>query len=158
MVPERWSRIVGQDELGEPGGAEDVDLELVAGLGQGHVFERAVGAVAGVVDQHVDAAFFGEDLLDPGLHRLVVGDVHRQRADTGRGEVLHPLYPPSRGVGRVAEFLELKAVASPIPEEPPVTSATLVDKVVISSLTPSDDSAWSAGRWSPHYGRLLHSH
>jgi hypothetical protein len=47
--------VPGPDELGEPGRAEDVDLELVAGLGQGHIFQRAVGTVAGVVDHDVDA-------------------------------------------------------------------------------------------------------
>ena len=122
---------MGQDELGQPGGAEDVDLELVAGFVQGHVFQRAVGAVAGVVDQDVDAACLGEDLLDTGLHGCVVGDVHRQGADAGLGEVLHPFDAPGGGVDRVAEPCEFNAVASPIPDEPPVTRATLPAVVLI---------------------------
>ena len=41
-----------------------------------HVLERAVRAVAGVVDEDVDPAGVGDDLLDAGDHRGVVRDVH----------------------------------------------------------------------------------
>jgi hypothetical protein len=65
-------RHVRQDELGESRGAEHVDFELAAGFFHRYVFDGAVGAVAGVVDQDVDAALLGEDPVDPGPHRLMV--------------------------------------------------------------------------------------
>ena len=98
---------VRQDELSESRGAEHVDFELAAGFFHRYVFDGAVGAVAGVVDQDVDAALLGEDPVDPGPHRLLVGDVHCQRADTGLGEVSHALDPPGRGVDGVAGLAQL---------------------------------------------------
>lgn len=42
-----------QDQLGHPGKAKDVHLELAPALGQVHLFQRPEGPVAGVVDQDV---------------------------------------------------------------------------------------------------------
>ena len=99
---------VGQDELDEPGRAEDVDLELIAGLGQRARPNGPVRALAGGVDQDIDAALLGEDVPDAGLHGLVVGDIHGEGADTRVGEALHALQPPGCGVGGVAEFMQLQ--------------------------------------------------
>ena len=51
------------DELGEARQTEDVDLELAAGLVDRDVLDGAVGAVAGVVDQDVDASGLLQDCL-----------------------------------------------------------------------------------------------
>jgi len=80
----------------------------VPGLGQRHVLDGAVGAVAGAVDQDVDPALFGEDALDSGLHGFLVGDIHRQGADARGGEVIHAFCSPGRGVGGVAEFSQFQ--------------------------------------------------
>jgi len=50
--------------LDEAGGAEEVDLELVAGVIEWHVFGCAVEPESGAVDEYVDPALLGNDLLD----------------------------------------------------------------------------------------------
>ena len=47
---------VRQDELRQPGQAEDINLQLPAGFFDGHVLDGAEGAVTGIVDQDVDPA------------------------------------------------------------------------------------------------------
>lgn len=70
------------DEAGEGGEAEDVDVELAAGLLERHVLDGAVGAVAGVVDEDVDAAGLGQDRLDGGADGVLIGEVEGERAQT----------------------------------------------------------------------------
>ena len=82
---------VRQRQLGEPDRAEHVDLELAAALVDLDVFQCAVRAVAGVVDQHVDAAGLLDDARYAVLHGLVVRDVHRQWVDAVLGELLEPV-------------------------------------------------------------------
>ena len=94
----------GQDELGQAGQAEDVDLELAARLGQRHILDRAVGAVAGVVDEHVDPAGLGDDPLDERRERGVVGDVDAGDLDAGLGQRGHPVHAPGGGVDAVPEL------------------------------------------------------
>jgi hypothetical protein len=58
-----------QRRLGHPDRAEDVGLDLVAGLLRGDLLDRAEEPVAGVVDDHVEAA----ELLPGRLHGGDVG-------------------------------------------------------------------------------------
>jgi hypothetical protein len=66
-------------DLGEPGKAENIDLELTPRFVEGDVFDRSVGAIAGIVHEDINAALFGADLsvcLDDGT---VIGEVERQK-------------------------------------------------------------------------------
>jgi hypothetical protein len=99
---------VRQDELGQPSRAEDVDLELVASLVHRDVLNRAVGAVAGVVHEHVNATRVGNDLFDSGLQRGVVGDVHGDGVDARLGEVVRALDAAGGGVDGVAGLGEFE--------------------------------------------------
>ena len=94
------------DQLGEATQAEDVDLELTAGLVDRDVLDGPVGAVAGVVDQDVDAAGLLQDAVHAGGHRGVVGHVHGQRADTVGGQGLEAVGAAGRTVDDVAQRLE----------------------------------------------------
>jgi hypothetical protein len=104
---------VRDGQLDQASQAEDVDLELAAGLLDGHILHRPVGPVAGVVDQHVDTASLGDNLLQPGGHRGVLCDIHAERADPLAGERLHSLDPAGDGVhgetGRLQEQCRLRA-------------------------------------------------
>ena len=85
------SRMCGTTSWHEPRQAEDVDLELPPGLVDRHVLDGAVGPVARVVDQHVDATLLVDDPLHAGDHRRVVGDVHREGVHASLGEPGHPV-------------------------------------------------------------------
>jgi hypothetical protein len=65
---------VRQDELGEAGGAEDVDLHPAARLVLVYVLDGTVGAVADVGDQHVDPAGFGGAVDDAAEGDQLGGD------------------------------------------------------------------------------------
>ena len=93
--------------MGEASQAEDVDLELAAGLVDRDVLDGPVGAVAGVVDQDVDAAGLLQDAVDAGAHGGVVGHVHGQRADAIGGQGLETVGTTGRTVDDVAQRLEL---------------------------------------------------
>ena len=94
---------VGRHELDQPGQAEDVDLELAPRLVDRDVLDRAVRAVAGVVDQHVEPRPCSPRIRSmPAGHRGVVGDVHRERGDAGLRQRLHPVDPARHGVRREA--------------------------------------------------------
>ena len=86
------------DQLAEPGQAEHVDLELAPGLVDRDVLDRAVRAVAGVVDEYVDPAGLADHPLDARHHRGVVGDVHGERVHAGRLQGGHPLEATRDGV------------------------------------------------------------
>ena len=79
----------GQHGPGHVHGAEGVRLELLLDELEGGLLEQSELAVAGVVDEHVDAAEAGDGGLDAGVGLLLVGDVERQgekilrRADGG---------------------------------------------------------------------------
>ena len=95
------------DELGEAPQTEDVDLELAAGLVDRDVLDGPVGAVAGVVDQDVDAAGLLQDAVHAGVHGGVVGHVHGQRADAVSGQGLETVSAAGGAVDDVAQRLEL---------------------------------------------------
>ena len=93
---------VRQHELRQPGKAEDIDLQLPAGLLQRHVLDGAERAVTGVVDQHVDASLGLHDRGDTGRHRSLVGHVETQRDDAEGAKRFHPLDPAGGTVDAVA--------------------------------------------------------
>jgi hypothetical protein len=64
--------------LGDPQRAEQVDLDLVAGLLLGDLLDHAEQAVAGVVDHDVEAAEVVDGLLHGGGDGRPVGDVDLQ--------------------------------------------------------------------------------
>lgn len=84
---------VRQDELRQPGQAEDINLQLPAGFFDGHVLDGAEGAVTGIVDQDVDPALRLQDGGDTGLHRSLVRHIQRQRHDAEFAQRLHPIHP-----------------------------------------------------------------
>ncbi len=101
-APTAWrASDVRQDGLGRPGGCEDIDLELGVALVRGNVFEGAVGAVAGIVDQDVDAALFLDDAVE-GAGGGVVGDVQGERAYALRLQVAKALQAAGGSVRDVA--------------------------------------------------------
>ncbi len=71
---------------------ENVDLKLSAALIQGHLFERAIGAVARVIDEHVYPSGFLQNGLHGGCHRGVISDIQRQQTCTGKSQWLHPVH------------------------------------------------------------------
>ena len=122
---------VRHHELDEPREPEDVDLELPSRLVDRHVLDRAVGPVAGVVDQDVDAALLVDHPLDAGDHRRVVGDVHgegvhaaplRARTSGRRGE---PRRTPSKPA-RPAAAGRSPPRSRSTPRSPSATRASLI--------------------------------
>ena len=115
---------VRRDQLGQPRQAEDVDLELAAGLVDRHVLDRTVGAVARVVHQYVDPPALVDDPLDAAHHGRVVGDVHPEDVTPCRARRGHPLDPAGHGVHLEVGLAGAAGGLSPIPLEAPVTRAT----------------------------------
>ena len=68
---------------------EHVHFKLTLGFLDAHVLDSAVRAVAGIVDEHVDATFFGDEFLECGVDTLSIGHVHFQRCHTVLLEVFH---------------------------------------------------------------------
>ncbi|MNH93937.1 hypothetical protein D3C73_465470 [compost metagenome] len=99
--------------MDQPDRAKDVDVELGARLFHLHVLDGTIGAIAGIVDEDVDATEFGDDGFDPGLHGSVISHVHRQNFDTGLRQTLHVTDTARGAVNRVAEFLELEGSGFP---------------------------------------------
>jgi hypothetical protein len=64
-----------QDGLREPPLAEQVGVELAPDLGLVHVLDRAVEAVAGVVDHHVYAAEVGDRLRNHPFDGGAIRDI-----------------------------------------------------------------------------------
>ena len=93
---------VRQDELGEVRQAEEVHLELVAGLVDGDLLDRPVEAEAGVVDEDVDPALVRDDPVHDPFVVLGCRDVHPDGGDAVVGEVGHALQAPGSGVHGVA--------------------------------------------------------
>ena len=79
----------GEHEARHLGEAEDVDLQLVAGILEGHALDGAEVAVAGIVDEHVNAAFALQDGVHTLAARGVVGDIESQGRDAVGLEGLH---------------------------------------------------------------------
>ena len=124
--PAAAPRMCGSDQLGEPGQAEHVDLELAPRLVDRDVLDRAVGAVAGVVHEYVDPALLVDDPLRRRLTiDVVVGDVHREDRDAvaSRGAAIRSTRRATAYTSKPA-FRSRWAVSSPMPLDPPVTRAT----------------------------------
>ena len=54
-----------------------IGFEEMAQFVELHLLERAGERVAGAVDQHVDTAVLGVDLLDESSYGRLVGDIER---------------------------------------------------------------------------------
>ena len=91
-----------QHQLGEARQAEEVHLELAARLVDGDVFNSAVGSVARVVDEHVNATFGINDLLYGGFHGCLIGNVHAERSHALGGELFNLLNAAGGTVDGVA--------------------------------------------------------
>ena len=63
---------------------DDMGLEEVSNVAQRRLLEWAAGRDSGAVDQDVDTAAVGVDLLDESGHRSLVGDVERPGLQTPR--------------------------------------------------------------------------
>ena len=115
----------GQHRLDHRDGAEEVGGEQPLHVGVVAFLDGGAVAVAGVVDQHVDAA----EALPRPPHRLrdlrVVGHVERdreRRVRVGVGEVLHARDVARGDDGVVAAASTASASARPRPVEQPVMS------------------------------------
>ena len=91
-----------QHKLGEAREAKEVHLKLVACLVDGDVFNSSVGAVARVVDEHVNAAFSVNNLLHGGFHGDLIGNVHAECLHALRGELFNLLNAAGGTVDGVA--------------------------------------------------------
>ena len=91
-----------QHQLGEAREAEKVHLELAACLVDGDVFNSTVGSVAGVVDEHVNAAFCVNNLLYGGFHGCFIGNVQAERFHAFGGELFNLLNAAGGTVDGVA--------------------------------------------------------
>jgi hypothetical protein len=78
-----------QNQLAEPRQPEHIDLELPPPFVERHVFQRAVGAVAGIVDQDVDASRLVLDRVHRGDDRNIVRQVELEQSGAGGGEAGH---------------------------------------------------------------------
>ena len=79
MWPERWRRMCGRTARVTSSSAEDVDVELRARGRVVQLLDRPLQAVAGVVDEDVDASEGGQRRVDRPVHGGRVGDVREQR-------------------------------------------------------------------------------
>ncbi len=80
---------------------------------------------SGIVDQHVDASFLLDDLLNPSLDTSVVSDVHAQTLDIWMCQCGHGLEFPRRRVDFTAFRRELLA---------PMSSGRVSEKLANASL------------------------
>ena len=82
--------------------AEDIDLELMFGIGHRHIFDCTEIAVSGIVDEYVDTPFAGDDLLDASRDRRFVGDVQLQCLHTIWRQFFYLLHSPCRAIHTVS--------------------------------------------------------
>ena len=66
---------IGNDSLGNDEGSVQVNVDDLTELGSGHLDHRDALDDTGVVDQHIDVADLGGDLLDHLIDGVLVGDV-----------------------------------------------------------------------------------
>ena len=111
--------------------AAHVDAEHAVDLLVGERTDVALaGHDAGVEVGDVEAALGGQDALDGGRPRRGVGDVELDEAAADLGG--HPLAGVDLHVGHhdpAPSAASRAAVAAPMPDAPPVTSATVPSKV-----------------------------
>ena len=65
---------------------QHIDVVLLGELLRGERLGRAEHHMAGIVDEDIDAAALGDDLLDGSVGRSLGLDVELDRADVGAGE------------------------------------------------------------------------
>ena len=129
---------VRPQRLGDEVDALEVDRELAVPVVLGEVVGRAGDRDAGVVDDDVDAAERLDAAVHAGRDVRAAGDVHvdavavrARRADLRRG--LRAVSPRrSATATRAPSSAKRSAVARPIPDPPPVTSATFPSSLPMS--------------------------
>ena len=89
---------LSQHQLGQAHDAEVVGLELAPHRVHGNRLDGSALAVAGVVDQHADRTLGLLYTGDRGAHRMLVGDVQRERAAACLRELNERLRAARRGV------------------------------------------------------------
>jgi hypothetical protein len=98
---------VRQDRLRHPQRAEEVRLQLRAGLRLGELLHHAQRHEPRVVDHHVQAAEVRDRAVDGRVHGVPVGDVQREREQPLLGDRLdrpgHRDHPIARRERRVGE-------------------------------------------------------
>lgn len=97
-----------QGELDQPHRPKHIDLELGAGFLHRHILDRAVGAVARVVDKHVEPVLLGDNGRNTRLHRCIIRHIHRQNTDAAAFQMLHPVDPARGGIDRMALLAQAK--------------------------------------------------
>src|SRR5437868_4836417 len=90
------------NKLDEPGKAENIDLELAPRFVEGDVFHRSIRAIAGVVDEDIDAALFTSDSLGRLDDGTVIRKVERQQDCPQFLEICHAIQAPRRRISCVA--------------------------------------------------------
>ena len=85
-------------QLGEARQAEDIHLQLPAGLLHGNILDGAEVTVAGIVHQHVYTAFRRQDIGHAGLHGRFGGNVQAQGRNAVFPQRLHAFYPAGAAV------------------------------------------------------------
>ena len=150
----------GQHGAADAEHAEEVGLHLRAGFGDGAVFDRPHQGPAGIVHDRIETAGFLHNGGDGARDRVIVVYVHGEHIDAVETGGLAPAGAEHAPAPRA----RWRAMASPIPEEAPVTRTTLklagrFAGALIGLLSQCEDFAYrsvirySAGRWS---GGLLH--
>ena len=105
----------------------EIGVDHLAPLLRLHAVEHGVAGDAGVVDQDVDRAEIGLDLLQAGRAGVERGDIPFEDGDAGLGlELLRRLVVAAVvGGDLVARAFSAFEIAAPMPRVPPVTSATV---------------------------------
>jgi hypothetical protein len=116
---------VRQDRLDHRHGAEHVDRELGPDLIEARLLDRALEAVAGIVDQHVDPAGLAQRVLDALAHARFVRDVEQDAEGSPWGELLE--LGPARFVPERASDL-VAALQSGFGQGPPQAAAHTGDQ------------------------------
>jgi hypothetical protein len=98
--------------------AEDVDVKHAVPFVVVVVLNRALGADAGVVDEYVEAVEMGDRLC----HRVANREIVREVGDE-TFRLASAIWSRSRTATVAPRVASHRAVASPIPEAPPVTMA-----------------------------------
>lgn len=116
-----------EEHLGHRDRAEQVDLDHLTQLGALLRRERRQQHHPGVVDQDVGATELGLDARGGRRDRVVVGDIGLDR-DRPVAELVGERLDPVGATGQQRQTMTVggqrSAVASPIPDEAPVKTAT----------------------------------
>ena len=112
-LPPALGAHLGQHELCEAHGSEDVGLKLTPGGVQRNGLDRTALAVSGVVDEHAHRTALLLDGVHRRAHRRVIGDVERERPAAGLCEIGDRLGATRGGVHLPARAREAQRGRAP---------------------------------------------